>query len=250
MTDRIDLDDIAESTDDQRDERNPGDWLWRGDGDPADEPTPPSADEIATTDTDADADAGDDSDAGGGVPADPDDRLAGAVPHVPRQNEDSPVGIPVEGGGAGGGAVRNGASETGDAQTEETATEASGPHGDDADDMTIAFTYGAMTRFADPSVVVAEATQWADWVGIVGDVGVHVVNKFQRDHHVDLDFFNGSGTGPGERLAEIDRRSMFFADRMVVVGVEGEDEDVAREADWEFVSLTTAADEAGWELRE
>ena len=132
--------------------------------------------------------------------------------------------------------------------TPDSTTEASGPHGGGVDEMTLAFTYNAITRLSHLHGALADANEWTDWIGIVGDVEAYVINKFQRDNHLDLDFFNGSGTGPGERLAAIDEHSMFYAERMVVVGVAGEDEAVAEEAGWEFVSLDDAAAKAGWEL--
>ncbi|MFC7080475.1 hypothetical protein [Halorussus caseinilyticus] len=48
-------------------------------------------------------------------------------------------------------------------------------------------------------------------MGLVGRVPAHVLNKFQRDRNVDLDFFNGASADPGE------------------------DEPLAERADWEFV---------------
>ena len=258
MTDRIDLDELADSTDEATTAERPnrGDWLWRGEGDPEDEATVGGAGADASGDADGDADV----DAGAGAPADGDAASAEAgppdgtapdprrVPRVPREHESKPAGIPVERGGAGGGAGRDGGSASGSEPAEDADVEAAGPHGRGADDMTTAFTYGAVTRLADPARAVAEAAGWSDWVGIVGDVEAHVINKFQRDEGVDVDFFNGSGTGPGERLADIDERSMFFAERMVVVGVAGEDEAIARTAGWEFVPLETAAEKAGWDL--
>ena len=269
MTERIDLDELDDGPDEEAEpRRNRGDWLWREEGDPAEEPSSDPADGSG-----GDGTAVDDESAGDHEGASV-DRATGRrepaeagtdrpVPHVPRANKDKPVGIPVVGGGAGGGrssggSTRTGSPDAGDdgaeraagaggpAETGEPA--ASGPHGGDADDMTMALTYEAATRLAHPATAFAEAGRWADWVGIVGDVGAPVINKFQRDNGVDADFFNGSGTGPGERLAEIDRRSMFFAERMVVVGVEGRDEPIARAADWEFVPLSRAAEKAGWEL--
>jgi hypothetical protein len=123
-------------------------------------------------------------------------------------------------------------------------------HDADVDDMTMAITYKAVQRLEDPSGALNEARGWTDWIGIVGKVPTPQINKFQREHQVDADFFNGSGTGPGERLASIDRNSMFFAERMVVVGVAGEDEPIAATADWEFVALSDAAEKAGWRLSE
>ena len=270
MTERIDLDEF-DARPDEQDGPNPGDWFWREDGDPADEPegvTDVKTD--ATTDSDSPEPSATDSDDSTTSESSP----SGPVPRVPRENESKPAGVPMESGGAGAGADAsaspdaspradaNGSTDAGapaPASAEAPASEgsatdatgeptASGPHGGGADDMTMAFTYGAATRLADFGRVAADASGWADWLGIVGDAPAHVLNKFQRDRNVDLDFFNGSARGPGERLAAIDRHSMFYAERMVVVGIEGEDEEVAARADWEFVPLADAAEKAGWDV--
>jgi hypothetical protein len=234
MTDRIDLDDIDTDEGESDEESNRGDWFWRGDGDPAAEPN-------EGFDVDA-TDAGVGDDDSGHTP----------TPRVPRQGDDKPVGIPIEGGGAGSTPAGDREAVEGGVPDDEPTRSATGaaPHGDDADDMTMAVTYRAATRFAHPATAFAEAGRWADWVGIVGRVESPVINRFQREHGVDADFFSGTGTGPGERLAEIGPRSMFYADRMVVVGVAGEDERVAAEADWEFVPLSEAAEKADWALDE
>jgi hypothetical protein len=183
-----------------------------------------------------DSDANTDTDASGEA----------RVPHVPRENQNSPVGIPKETGGAGAGNEVE--SDAGGANAPDSA--ASGPHGGGVDDMATALTYEAAKRLANPAAAVADATVWSDWIGIVGDVPAHVIGTFQRNNGVDADFFNGTGTGPGERLAEIDEHSMFYSERMVVVGVESEDEYIAERADWEFVPLADAAAKANWELQE
>jgi hypothetical protein len=312
MTERIDLDDFDADESTAEDRKPRGSWFWEGDGDPDDEVDPwtGSASDSPNVDTDttapATADAatardgaavdthGDES--GGAHEADADDAddadSRQPIPRVPRTNEDRPVGIPMESGGAGG--TFAGAEsppdvtpdadpdsgpdgETADtaATSETTATadraeaepegdaaeptssggaaqsaEPSGPHGGGVDEMTLAFTYNAITRLEQLHGALADANGWTDWIGLVGDVEAYVINKFQRDNHLDLDFFNGSGTGPGERLAAIDEHSMFYAERMVVVGVEGEDEYVAEEAGWEFVPLADAAAKAGWEVED
>lgn len=242
----------------------------------------------AASDDAGDADAGSDADAtadeGTTSPAAADDDR-GAIPRVPRENDDSPVGVPSDAGGAGpgagpseaarmqsgsgstaagGGAVdddagaapgtpegRNADVGTNEARkaVEAGEAEAKGPHGGGADDMTMAISYNAMTQLSDPQLTVAKAREWADWIGIVGEVKAPVINQFQRENTVDADFFNGTGTGPAERLANIGETSMFYAERMVLVGTP-EDEWIAEEAGWEFIPFETAAEKADWQREE
>jgi hypothetical protein len=289
MTDSIDLDDIDVQDDEGEAGPNRGDWLWRAEGDPGEEP--PDVD-------------------GGLTGADIGDR----TPRVPSETDGKPVGIPTDSGGAGSGvdagdsepgvpadADPDAPSERGDPNTsgdgadtaspsEETevwdvdedavpdaaptsgsepagtaATDATvagtassdgvsgpvgsgasagGPHGGDADEMTLAFTYRAARALDDPSIAYGDAKQWTDWLGIVGDVPSHALNKFQRRHTIDLDFFNGAATRPSERLAEIGPSSMFYAERLVLVGLPDE---AGMEPDgWEFRPLPEAAEKAGW----
>ncbi|MFW6435208.1 MAG: DUF7124 domain-containing protein, partial [Halovenus sp.] len=147
---------------------------------------------------------------------------------------------------AGGEAVGAGASQESGPPPEQ---EASGPHGGGIDDMTLALTYRAMKNVAEPLLVVQDAKMWSDWIGIVGDVDAHVINKFQRDHDIDVDFFSGSGQTAAQRLADIDDRSMFYAERMVVVGLPSEEE-LAERVGWEFIPLPEAAEKADWELND
>lgn len=257
MTDRIDLDELDTDGSPDDDQGNPGDWFWGAGTDPPESSTEttasgtdaPSEDRVAgrATDTadshDAAADPHRSAAEAGGPDVDGDTRES-PVPHVPRPNKDRPVGIPVASGGAGSGPSQG--TEAG--APGEMAS--GGPHGGGVDDMTMAITYNAFRRLERPRAVAATAREWADWIGIVGREDAHVLNKFQRDEGLDLDFFNGTGTGPGERLAAIDEHSMFFADRMVVVGVEGRDEPIADTAGWEFVPLDGAAAKADWAIRD
>lgn len=239
MTDRIDLDDL-ETEEPKEEQPNRGDWFWRGEGDPEDEP--PRADDESDS---LDADETD----GGET-----ERTSNRVPHVPRETKDRPVGIPKASGGAGAGVTdrpdgmpKEGTEASPPAgETTGEAIEASGPHGGDADDMTLAVTYRATRRLADPTYAFSDASAWSDWLGIVGDVPAHAITKFQREHGVDADFFNGSGMGPRERLADIDERSMFYAKRFVLVGCENEAEWAP--SGWEFLPLEEAAEKAGWDL--
>jgi hypothetical protein len=229
MTEKIDLDDI--DTESEPESGNEGDWLWRDDADQSPPDGPPSEE------TAPEATPGEDSDGGSDVAS------PKAVPHVPHENKDKPAGIPVEGGGAGGGAG-SATQNSSESQSAADGQQASGPHGGDADDMTLALTYEAAKRLENPAAVFADAAEWADWLGLVGEVPAHVINRFQRQHTIDVDFFSGSGTGPTERLAEIDTHSMFYAERFVLVGVPSE-ATWAPEG-WEFLPLAEAAEKAEW----
>ena len=254
MTDRIDLDDL-EAGDDGEDEpdASPGDWIWRGEGSPEDEPEPERVtgsavrkDDETETETEAEADEATPDRTASESTSEP-----APAPRVPSSDAGKPAGIPTEQGGAGTSAGRAGSGRSTEpsAEPRPAGSAAEGPHGGGVDDMTLAFTYDALRRVAHPAAVFADANRWADWLGIVGDVQTHRITKFQRTHGVDADFFTGSGTDPAERLREIDRTSMFYAERMVVVGVDEADEAIADEADWEFVPLETAAEKADWELQ-
>ena len=118
---------------------------------------------------------------------------------------------------------------------------------DEAHDLTTAFTIEALARLSDPAGVVSEARSWSDWVGVVGDVDAPTMNTFLRRQEVDIDFFNGAGT-PTDRLAKVAvERSAFHSERLVLVGVEGQ-ESMLPDGGWEFQSLEETAVEAGWEL--
>lgn len=244
MTERINLDDLDVGDDEEEaDAPNRGDWLWRGEGNPEDEPpqttgpaVEPSTGESAEAETT-------DSEPTSREP----DPASQPAPNVPDSTRKKPVGIPANSGGAGAGIVDDAGEQP--AEPRPAGSAAEGPHGGGIDDMTVAFTYKAVQRFTNPAAVFADAYTWSDWIGIIGNVETYAITKFQRTHTVDADFFTGSGTTPSERLQEIDQTSMFYAERMVVIGVDESDEAVAEDADWEFIPLELAADKAGWELK-
>lgn len=247
MTERIDLDEVEVATDEDEETPNEGEWLWGdADGSDIDGETGTATGTTAGGSTDADSGAGEaeaseeaSGDDDGGAPT---ATASGTrVPHVPYESSGKPAGIPKDQGGSGSGA---GPAED---RAEAPETQASGPHGGGVDDMATAYTYDAVQRLENPRVALAEANEWSDWIGLVGDVEAHAINAFLREHQLDIDFFNGSGDGPAERLADIDEHSMFYAKRMVVVGTDSE-KWIADEADWEFVPLVEAASKAGWEL--
>ncbi|UIO99555.1 hypothetical protein Hbl1158_13660 [Halobaculum sp. CBA1158] len=287
MPDKIDLDELDVQPDDEE-RPNRGDWFWGDDSESDDldaDGTPDdserddldagedadsvgdtaadaadaidAADTADTADT-AGSDAGTDGWRSGAARADElgadepdppeyDDDLGAdlesSTPRVPYADDDRPVGIPREGGGGGGVPADARESET------QEQPEATGPHGETKSEMTMAVSYAAIRSLANLHAALADAETWTDYVGIVGDVDAHVINKFQRDNKLDLDFFNGTGTGPGERLEEVGPNSMFYADRMVLVGVESNGERAwAERAGWEFVPLAEAAEASGWAL--
>jgi len=235
MSDSIDLDEITVEEEDDEQPGNYGDWLWRDDG------SAPDAAVESPPERDGPPDA-DGRTAAGSDPDPPDDPAAPGVPSV----SDGPVGVPGNPGGPGDGGTHDG-DPTGDGPT--GAGTAETHDATDPDDMTMAITYKAAHHFSDPGAVFASAREWSDWLGIVGEVSTPAIRKFQRDNRIDLDFFGGSGGGPAARLADVDRESMFYADRMVLVGTDA-DEWIADEAGWEFVPLERAAEKAGWTLRE
>ncbi|NKE35772.1 hypothetical protein GWG54_08055 [Natronococcus sp. JC468] len=238
MTERIDLDELdVGGEDEETEEPNRGDWLWRGEGSPDEEPERPATTGPAVEEPDTGRDDGPNG-ADAGAEASP-------APHVPRSERTKPVGIPARSGGAGAGDSADAGETT--AEPRPAGSAADGPHGGGPDEMTIAFTYRAAGRLETPAAVFADASSWADWIGIVGDVGTHAITNFQRTNTVDADFFTGSGTSPAERLREIDRTSMFYAERLLLIGLE-EEAPIAEAADWEFLSIEDAAEAADWGL--
>lgn len=252
MTDRPDADagDADESPD--------TDALWRDDEEQPDpdvtETVPLDGRSAAAEDWDGDGDATE------------------ATPGVPDQGRDRPTKQPVgasepaTGGVSGPGIPGDDGPEPAtpgatDSRPDAASPDAASPDAVDdemdtgaeppqppAADMTMALTYGAATRLADPAAVFASAREWADWVGLVGDVSAPDIHMFQRDHDVEADFFNGTDVGPVERLQNVTETSKFYANRLVVVGPPA-DERIASAADWEFVPLAEAAEKAGWELK-
>lgn len=239
MTDSIDLDEITVETDEEEPSGNPGDWLWRSDdadGTEGDEPEAETEPETSVIDPEHDSGTA---------------STGGAAPGVPATSED-PVGVPGNAGDPVGRDGDDGVPDdpNGDAGQQTHGAGTAETHGaTEPDDMTMALTYKAAHYFNNPEFVFSDARGWADWIGIVGEVSTPVIRKFQRDNRVDLDFFGGSEAGPESRLQEIDRESMFFAERMVLVGTDA-DEWIAEAAGWEFVPVETAAEKADWELRD
>lgn len=100
MTGRIDLDELEDPGDEQADRPNRGDWLWREDGDPDDEPAPSSAESGGAS---LDDSGGVGHRAGAGAVVDVDDVLesGGTESDSGRQDRAIPPRLPREQGQAG-----------------------------------------------------------------------------------------------------------------------------------------------------
>jgi hypothetical protein len=113
--------------------------------------------------------------------------------------------------------------------------------------MTLAFELEALKGLAEPEAVFNNARQWTEYVGVVSDDPTYVVTNFTRKHRVRQDFFSGP-RDKAESLANV--RNQFDTDRHVFVGVDEDDRAIAEEHNWEYLSLESAAEAAGWELGE
>ncbi|MFQ3475029.1 hypothetical protein HKK80_02050 [Halonotius sp. F2-221B] len=112
-------------------------------------------------------------------------------------------------------------------------------------EMTLAFELAALQSLADPGVVVTDARQWTEYVGVVSEKPTYVVTNFTRKHRVRQDFFSGP-RGVGESLENV--AEQFDTERHVFVGTTEDDEAIAEAAGWEYLPLAEAAEAAEWEL--
>lgn len=112
-------------------------------------------------------------------------------------------------------------------------------------EMTLAFELAALQSLADPGVVVTDARQWTEYVGVVSEKPTYVVTNFTRKHRVRQDFFSGP-RGVGESLENV--AEQFDTPRHVFVGTSDDDKAIAEESGWEYLPLEEAAEAAEWEL--
>lgn len=116
---------------------------------------------------------------------------------------------------------------------------------DNSGTMTLAFELEALKGVADPNAVFSDARQWTKYVGVVSEKPTYVVTNFTRKERIRQDFFSGP-RGVTESLENVKRQ--FGTDRHVFVGTTDEDEAVAEETGWEFLSIEDAAEAADWAL--
>lgn len=117
-------------------------------------------------------------------------------------------------------------------------------------EMTLAFSFAAVKRLADPTAVFAEAIGWCEYVGIVSSRPQHVVLKYARDHDLPTHFMPRPDGDKGETLADVRGVSTEYepTDRYVFVGTAAEDRAAADRAGWEFLTIEEAADASDWTL--
>lgn len=112
------------------------------------------------------------------------------------------------------------------------------------DEMTLAFSTSAVERLADPGAAFEDARTWSRHVGVVDDDREAVARLVEaHDLHQDFDL------GDRDRwLAMEGIRETTHTPRHVYVGTTGKDRRVAEQLGWEFVSVSEAAEKAGWTL--
>ena len=117
---------------------------------------------------------------------------------------------------------------------------------DDIGTLTLAFSLSAVDRLDDPTAVFEDAAVWSDTVGIV-DADTDRIARVVDEHDLRQDF-------------EMDGRDKWFAledicetsptDRHVYVGASDDDMRVSTLFDWEYIRVTEAAENAGWDVSE
>jgi len=117
--------------------------------------------------------------------------------------------------------------------------------GGGSSDMTLAFEIGALKALSQPDAAVQNARSWSEYVGVLADEPTHVVTNFTRQHRIRQDFFSGP-RGKGESLSSV--KTQFDTGRYVFIGTDADDECLADEHDWEYLSIEDAAEKAGWQL--
>ena len=112
-------------------------------------------------------------------------------------------------------------------------------------EMTLAFELAALQELTSPSAVFDGARRWSKYVGVVSDKPTYVVTNFTRKERIRQDFFSGP-RGKAESLASV--KEQFDTDRHVFIGTTDEDEELADEVEWEFLTIAAAAEAAEWDL--
>lgn len=116
--------------------------------------------------------------------------------------------------------------------------------GHEQGELTLVFTLSALDTFEDPAAVVADASEWSRYVGIVGRHAPKV-ESYAEAHGIESDF----DLGDDDKWQTMERlRTTTSTPRHVFVGVTDGDRTLAGHLDWEFLTVPEAAEKAGWEL--
>lgn len=110
--------------------------------------------------------------------------------------------------------------------------------------LTLAFSRVAIERLDDPAAAFEDAQRWSEHVGVV-DNDLEAVDAAVERYGLRQDF------DLGDRDVWLNMqgiRESTHTPRHVYVGASEEDRRVADHLGWEFVSVTEAAEKAGWEL--
>lgn len=113
--------------------------------------------------------------------------------------------------------------------------------------LTLALDVTALRRLRDAAASVEDAREWVDVLGVVATDPPHVLTKAVRDYGLEPEFTSGPGGVNAATLA--DARAQNDTDRHVYVGTTEEHSEMARAAEWEFLTVTDAAEAAGWRVQ-
>jgi len=111
-------------------------------------------------------------------------------------------------------------------------------------ELTLAFSLSAARRLADPPAVFADAGEWSQYLGVVGN-DHRAVATFVADHDLRQDFELGERD---KWLALEEIRAQTPTPRHVLVGTDVDDRRAADHLGWEFLAVPEAARKADWDL--
>lgn len=112
--------------------------------------------------------------------------------------------------------------------------------------MTLAFAFSAFESLVDPQSVFADARDWTEHVGVIGN-DTEAIQAALAAADLEQDF---AVSDDDKWLSLIGVRQATPTERHVFVGTTGDDRRAAEHTGWEFLHLADAAEKAGWELTE
>lgn len=113
-------------------------------------------------------------------------------------------------------------------------------------ELTLAVALDAARSYADPAAVIADASRWSRYVGLVGN-DTAAVASFAEEHGIDDDF------ALDDRdlwRAMADLRAAADTPRHVFIGAGPDHRRIADHVEWEYLSAREAAQKAEWQLED